>query len=367
MSIAGDLLTAATPSRLLCRNGIWILELLKLVAVERNVFQPRTLRVQGSDLVLQHLKRSDDNPTLANAASSLIRRIGVNEECSFEAVDGDWVACEPGTPREARHSARPSAAATAAATVADLRAEVCLLRASGKGLAERVARLESLFASGHLPRDLVLPGGTPALSSRPAPARVSSRPATVSFAKTALSADAAPTAEATPIAAEATPTAEAKHVGPRVKLPPAAEVAACLSALLGRKIGVREKHPVTFPPKQVGPCWLSRLVDNEGNEVGAIVTDLAATIGLGGTLMMFPAEQLEAQRKEGAPTEEVISAMDEVANNLSATINQQPEGLHVRVKSLEPFTLDTLDWSGRPALASEQELSEMGRLFLLVR
>ncbi|HEY0469910.1 MAG TPA: hypothetical protein VGC79_37245, partial [Polyangiaceae bacterium] len=130
-------------------------------------------------------------------------------------------------------------------------------------------------------------------------------------------------------------------------------MSACLQALLGKKVGVREKRPLTFPPKLGGPCWLSRLVDDEDNEVGAIVTDLAATIGLGGALMMFPAEQLEAQRKEQAPSEDVISAMDEVANNLSATINQQSEGLHVRVRSLEPFSLDVLDWSAHPALGSE--------------
>jgi len=46
MSIAGDLLTSATPARLLCRRGVWVLELVKLVPVDRNVFQPRVQRLE---------------------------------------------------------------------------------------------------------------------------------------------------------------------------------------------------------------------------------------------------------------------------------------------------------------------------------
>ncbi|HEY0469911.1 MAG TPA: hypothetical protein VGC79_37250 [Polyangiaceae bacterium] len=197
MSIAGDLLTTATPSRLLCRNGTWILEVLKLVAVDQNVFQPRTQRVQGSDLVLQYLRRTDDNPALANAASSLIKRTGSSEECTFEAVDSEWVACEAGRSRDsARPSAPPRAGAAAAGTVAELRAEVCLMRASCRGLAERITRLEALVASGGRGRDLLVAGGTPALSSLPAPARVGGRPEPVAFAKAASTAEAPPQAAA---------------------------------------------------------------------------------------------------------------------------------------------------------------------------
>ena len=60
--------------------------------------------------------------------------------------------------------------------------------------------------------------------------------------------------------------------------------------------------------------------------------------------------------------------MEEVANNLSATINQQPDAIHVRVRPLEAFDPETLDWANSAARVSELELADDGgRLFLLVR
>jgi hypothetical protein len=62
MPITGDLLAAATPTRLVCRRGSWVLEVERLVSIERNVYQPRTQRLEGSEAILQHLQRSADNP-----------------------------------------------------------------------------------------------------------------------------------------------------------------------------------------------------------------------------------------------------------------------------------------------------------------
>src|SRR6187551_590251 len=104
MSIAGDLLTSATPARLVCRRGTWVLELVKLVPVDRNVFQPRVQRLEGAEAVLQHLKRSGD-PALAAAAGQLMRAARSDDERAFDAVDGDWVPGELG-PRRDGH--RPS-------------------------------------------------------------------------------------------------------------------------------------------------------------------------------------------------------------------------------------------------------------------
>src|SRR5258706_4692970 len=66
MSFSTDLLSASTPTRLFCHAGRWVLELSRLEAVDRNVFQPRTQRLEGPDAILTLLRRSNDGVALAN-------------------------------------------------------------------------------------------------------------------------------------------------------------------------------------------------------------------------------------------------------------------------------------------------------------
>jgi hypothetical protein len=60
--------------------------------------------------------------------------------------------------------------------------------------------------------------------------------------------------------------------------------------------------------------------------------------------------------------------MEEVANNLSATINQHPNGVHVRVRPLQVLTPESLDWAKAATKIAELELTgDQGTLFLLAR
>ncbi|HYQ41807.1 MAG TPA: hypothetical protein VER11_07560, partial [Polyangiaceae bacterium] len=133
---------------------------------------------------------------------------------------------------------------------------------------------------------------------------------------------------------------------------------------------VREKRPVVFSPSKLGACWVSRLIDEEGHDVGAIVADRAAAIALGGALMSLPEHELEAQRTQPTPSDDILGAMSEVANNLCEAINQQPgSGVQVRVKPIEPLLPGSLDWAERAAergLACELQDSA-GCLFLFAR
>jgi hypothetical protein len=351
MSIAGDLLTAATPTRLVCRRGAWMLEIERLVAVERNVYQPRTQRIEGTEAIVQHLQRTVHGVTLANAASTLLRSLHA-EECSFEAVEGEWIACEPSARAE---SGRPSVSVAANAAAAELRAELCLLRATHAGLRARVATLEAQLWSRAEAREPARPRlsvPAPAPTPRPAPRRASE-----------------PAPEGPPeLVPESAPEPSAAVPVPKLKLPTAPAVSSCLNTLIGRKIESKELRPVPFPGKGKSPCWFCRLLDDEGNDVGVIVADLLAVVGLGGALMMVPPTELEAQRTAKLPSEDVMSAMAEVANNLSATINQQAETLHVRVGPLEAMTGGSLDWVKKAALGLGLELAAgMGQLFLFGR
>lgn len=356
MSIAGDLLTSATPARLLCRRGVWALELVKLVPVDRNVFQPRVQRLEGADAVLQHLKRSGDNPALAAAASQLMRGTRSDEERAFDAVDGDWVPGELGTRRDAQRPSSPPPGNGHAGEVAELRAELLVLRASHERLRERVQRLEAQWNAAGRGREVLSIPPTPSFAM----AMGSDVPQPATFA-----------AAAQPTAATATRVSDVPAGGVSgLRLPSVAALNESLHALIGDQASVREKHPVAFVPSKLGPCWVSRLIDDEGHDVGAIVADRAAAIALGGALMLLPENEIEAQRALATPSDDILSAMSEVANNLCEAINQRAGGgLQVRVKPIEPLTPGSLDWAARAAdrgLSCELQDSA-GQLFLFAR
>jgi len=351
MSIAGDLLTSATPARLLCRRGTWVLELVKLVPVDRNVFQPRVQRLEGAEAVLQHLKRSGDNPALAAAAGQLMRAARADEDRAFDAVDGDWVPGELGPRPETNRPSALSPGSNHAGEVAELRAELLVLRASHERLRERVQRLEAQWASGGRNRDV--------LSIPPTPSFVMPK-ASDTPPQPLAAAPPAPAVNATRMSGEPS----------QLRLPSVAAINESLHALIGDQASVREKRPVMFSPSALGPCWVSRLIDDEGHDVGAIVADRAAAIALGGALMSLPEHEIEAQRALAMPSDDIVGAMSEVANNLCETINQQAGGgLQVRVKPIEPLLPGSLDWAAKAAdrgLSCELQDSA-GLLFLFAR
>jgi len=356
MSIAGDLLTSATPARLLCRRGVWALELVKLVPVDRNVFQPRVQRLEGADAVLQHLKRSGDNPALAAAASQLMRGTRTDEERAFDAVDGDWVPGELGTRRDAQRPSSPPPGNAHAAEVAELRAELLVLRASHERLRERVQRLEAQWNAAGRGREVLSIPPTPSFAM----ATSSDVPQPATFAAIAQP----PAATATRVSAEPAGAVSG------LRLPSVAALNESLHALIGDQASVREKRPVAFVPSKLGPCWVSRLIDDEGHDVGAIVADRAAAIALGGALMLLPENEIEAQRALPTPSDDILGAMSEVANNLCEAINQRAGGgLQVRVKPIEPLTPGSLEWAERAAVhgLSCELQDSAGQLFLFAR
>jgi hypothetical protein len=153
-----------------------------------------------------------------------------------------------------------------------------------------------------------------------------------------------------------------------MNLPEIAAINACLRSLIGDSSAAREKEPVHFSPATLGPCWVSRLIDEAGVEVGAIVADQAATATLGGALMALAEHEIEAQRAHQTPSQDVIGAMSEVANQLCETINQDATGAHARIKPIEPLVPGLLDWTNNASSALELELADgAGRLFLFAR
>ena len=91
MSLSTDVLSKATPTRLVCRAGRWVLELTRLEAVDRDVFQPRLSRLEGADTILAMLRRSEDGQLLASGAAQIMRSPRSDEDRAFEVNDGDGV------------------------------------------------------------------------------------------------------------------------------------------------------------------------------------------------------------------------------------------------------------------------------------
>src|SRR5258706_12318892 len=91
MRLSTDVLSRATPTRLICRGGRWLLELTRLEAVDRDVFQPRTTRLEGTESILAALRRSDDGQHLLTGAAQLMRSPRGGEDRGFAANEGDWI------------------------------------------------------------------------------------------------------------------------------------------------------------------------------------------------------------------------------------------------------------------------------------
>jgi len=141
MSLSTDVLARATPTRLVCRAGRWTLELTRLEAVDRDVFQPRLTRLEGSESILAALRRSEEGQHLASGAAQLMRAPRTEDDRAFEVSDGDWIpSADTGAPHRER-GREPEAAETARA-ISELRAELAVLRASHARLRERVIALE---------------------------------------------------------------------------------------------------------------------------------------------------------------------------------------------------------------------------------
>jgi hypothetical protein len=401
MSLSTDVLAKATPTRLVCRGGRWVLELTRLEAVDRDVFQPRLTRLEGPDSILAVLRRSEEGQLLASGAAQIMRSPRTEEDRAFEVNEGDWVpSSDAGFSRHHAHSPSQRHADGGAETgelisaVAELRAELAVLRASHARLRDRVISLEANQSGIAQPNLRGAVGPTPrgARSQRrrsepppgfsPAEAEVEPLAPAAAFAATqaspALGASreaprpAGPTASAEAPAArgsqepQATPSA-APHqsfeelakamVGeqplPVLSLPALLNLEECIEGLL-------EKPPPLEPTKEISLDALTepqacKLLDDEGRERGAIILDLRAALLLGAGLLALPRDEALRQLKENEPSEDALLATSEICNNLTGPINAVSGNAHVRSTAMT-----SVDVSALPKLRARLDLTVDG-------
>jgi hypothetical protein len=283
---------------LLCRRGRWALELTRLVPVDNHVFQPRRQRLEGSEAILSHLKRTGDSVALAQAAAQLMRAARSDEERTFEAVDGEWVPSQSLRATEGVNESWSPPRQNLADALAELRAEVLLLRASHHRLKERVASLESQLVEGGVPAPKPARPRTAAVSLTP-PARArAAEPVPIPMPMPASMANAAPAAardhtlatgrdpEPAQAHAEAPPSI-ANRVGgvapahdqvaaPQVSiaLGEQGDVLEALKDLFGADPGfVISNEPLPDSALELAALYACILVDDDGNEVGAVLAE----------------------------------------------------------------------------------------------
>src|SRR5690606_454755 len=137
----GDLLSGGVPKKSNCQNGNWTLEVVRQVAVERNVYRPHVQRLEGTDAILGYLKRSAQFQALADAASGLLAQKG--ESRSYDVVNGEWVqsVLAPSYIDELKRQHRVAAQSSQRVRLLEVRAECVRLRHVNAQLLTRVEQL----------------------------------------------------------------------------------------------------------------------------------------------------------------------------------------------------------------------------------
>jgi len=365
MSLSTDVLSRATPTRLICRGGRWTLELTRLEAVDRDVFQPRLTRLEGTESILAALRRSDEGQHLVSSAAQIMRNPRGDEDRSFEVADGDWIpSADAGPSHHRTHAAHDSDLADTARAVAELRAELAVLRASHARLRDRVIALEAA-QSGLGSTNPRPPRGGRRRRSEPPPAFMEAAPVAeplaqaAAFAATQASpalAPRAPEPAPSPLPVEGRVTAEqsaaaptfeelAKQLAgeqplPLLTIPGLAPLNDCLGTLMG-SAPVLEKS-AEKPLDSLKNPQACKLLDDEGRERGAIIMDLKAAVLLGAALLALPLDEAMRQIRENDASEDALLAMSEICNNLTSPVNSVSGNAHVRSTVLTAVDVSTL-------------------------
>jgi len=203
-------------------------------------------------------------------------------------------------------------------------------------------------------------GGAPA--DAPPPSVRGGRPAIAApgAAPVAAEGKAKPVVAATPSsgrlpeakAAVAAPAPEAKAPAAPLKaayaiaLPTSDALVAQMSAMIGEKSRMTvTKKPLDLTSKEL---WVSAVLDDANNVVGAMVANLEAVVAEGAHLMLLPEHEIAEQIKTRAPTDAVTEAMAEILNVCTAAFNAVPDNIHIRAVPLAPVTPELADWLKTP-------------------
>lgn len=90
-------------------------------------------------------------------------------------------------------------------------------------------------------------------------------------------------------------------------------------------------------------AYITFLQGRDNAVEGAIITDLAATLYIGGKLILLPDNTLKDQMNKGEAEEPVVEALNEVINNLRTLYNNIDLNPHVAPTQTFPYQVPAED------------------------
>jgi hypothetical protein len=273
----------------------------------------------------------------------------------FDVSDGDWVPSGDSSLPTRAQVTGDAEAADASRALAELRAELAVLRASHARLRDRVVALEASQSGIAQPQLRPMRGGRPQRrrSEPPAafteahasPAQLANNPgfaatqaspgvagATGHAAAPAPAASANSQVGASPSFEELARAFAGEQLPAVLGLPSIESVTDCFAMLMGTVPELERSPEIAFDSLERG--HLCRLLDDDGRERGAIMLDLKAAVMLGAALLALPREEALKQVSEREPSEDALLATSEICNNLTGPINAVSGNAHVRSTAL---------------------------------
>jgi hypothetical protein len=373
------------PRYLICQQGEWTLELEVLVPIGHVILRPSRKSVSGADKILFHLSQDPALGELTATARQLLEQPQEAEvERCFEVRGGGWASI-PADLRQELAAEEQTVAGEAATHQQDqLRLHDLEQRLAAFGqldqklstisiLEQRVASLEKLARErAHQAPTTSAPAAValPAMEDLP-PTPHPGDPAATEGGPEPGPAEPGP---AEPNVEEPAAQPEAAAALPITVLPEPEDLEELLQMLLGEEIEVSKEDEGAGPSLERAAVtrnlYLSKLIDDDGATVGALVADIPAVVYLGGTMLMVPEASQETMIKTKKVEEEVIDALAEVFNSMCSLINKIEANAHVRSTPASSFrdAEEEDPWLAQPGARTDLILGDSrGRLIMLLR
>lgn len=367
---------AATQGARLLRLGrvgaVWVLELEALVSVRERILRPTRHTLEGAPAVLAWFHGRPDLRTLGAEAEAMVQRNEALEDTplGLEPREGRWTKVLPRPGIEPLRTRGDSGAARdRLIPVGDGdgigHRDLAVLRVTLDRLMRRLGTIEQRLEGAAKSEDVTRQIDTLSEAQLRLAERVAKLESAVQHG--AVIAHAEPAKETAPHAAAAAESAK-EHGARALRLPQTRDISLTMKKLIGDRYAVHDwrKENTRFDAL-TSPWYISALIDDQNNVVGAMMGDLLSTVNLGGGLMMLPSGELKEQLQAMEANEETAAAYSEVFNTLSSLVNAIQGNSHVRTTYLEPLDLSKHPWINDPAHRMEMEDSTGGRMVFLAR
>ena len=127
-----------------------------------------------------------------------------------------------------------------------------------------------------------------------------------------------------------------------LKFPKAQEILDLMELLIGEKPVFQkgESWDLANPDQD---CFITFLQGKDKRVEGAIITDLPATLYMGGKLILLPENTLQDLSARGQADQQVVEAVNEVVNNLRTLFNNIDKNPHVAPSKTFAYQVPSAD------------------------